>query len=257
MEFPPVIRAFVERSRCDPVHIGKSNASVFKVTTSTGILFLKTCPLTADDRLSAEAERLQWLAGKAAVPRVVSFARDDEREYLLLTALPGLNGIDAGRERPRDVAYGLGKALRSLHAVSIDGCPFDQSVAAQIERARDRVHAGLVDEWDFDDERRGRSAVDVFAQAEAEASRLVHEEQALTHGDPCLPNVMFHGPALVGFIDCGRAGVADPYQDLALAARSIRSNLGEDWVAAFFDAYGVPQPDECKLAFYRLLDEFF
>jgi aminoglycoside phosphotransferase len=81
------------------------------------------------------------------------------------------------------------------------------------------VRAGLVDEWDFDDERQGRKAADVLA--EVEASRVAGEQRALTHGDPCLPNAIFDGAAFSGFIDCSRAGVADPYQDLALAARSL------------------------------------
>jgi len=68
---------------------------------------------------------------------------------------------------------------------------------------------------------------------------------------------MFDGARVAGFIDCDRAGVADPYQDLALASRSISDNLGHEWVATFFREYGLPDPDRQKLAFYRLLDEFF
>jgi aminoglycoside 3'-phosphotransferase II len=122
MDFPAAIQTLVAGSHFDPVHIGKSDASVFKVTTAADAVFLKTCGVATGD-LSAEAARLRWLFGKTSVPRAIAFARDDEREYLLLSALPGLNGLDAGRERPHDVATGT--ALRRLHSVPIDGCPFD------------------------------------------------------------------------------------------------------------------------------------
>ena len=88
------------------------------------------------------------------------------------------------------------------------------------------------------------------------ATRPGVEDAVVTHGDACLPNLMLHGDAFAGFVDCGRLGVADRHQDLALACRSIRHNLGEPCVEPFFAAYGLA-PDPARLAFYDLLDELF
>lgn len=255
MAVPRAILPFLEGSECEPVDIGKSEASVSRLKTPSGTLFLKTCAITETGGLGAEADRLRWLKGKVPVPDVLAFGTDDDREYLLVTSLPGVNGVDAGRARPEEVVTGLAQALKRLHAQPVEGCAFDQAIAAQIERARRRVLAGAVDEADFDEERLGRTAEELFR--ELEAWRPADETLALTHGDPCLPNVLFDGGRFTGCVDCDRAGVADPCQDLALAARSIGSNLGTDWVSVFFKQYGMPAPDERKLAFYRLLDEFF
>lgn len=78
----------------------------------------------------------------------------------------------------------------------------------------------------------------------------------MTHGDACLPNFMLDGAAFTGFVDCGRAGVADRYQDLALICRSIEYELGAQWLAPFFRHYGLDTVDQARLNFYRLLDEF-
>ncbi|MDD2214640.1 MAG: phosphotransferase [Oscillospiraceae bacterium] len=54
----------------------------------------------------------------------------------------------------------------------------------------------------------------------------------LTHGDCCLPNIMARPDAfqpgrdqVTAFLDLGRCGLADPWQDRALAYRSLRDNL--------------------------------
>ncbi len=87
------------------------------------------------------------------------------------------------------------------------------------------------------------------------------EDLVFTHGDYSLPNVIPNDDgtrvALSGFVDCARAGVGDRYQDLALAARSIASSLGPEWVSLLFERYALTHIDERKLGFYTLLDEFF
>jgi aminoglycoside phosphotransferase len=60
-----------------------------------------------------------------------------------------------------------------------------------------------------------------------------------------------------GFVDWSRAGVADRYQDLALAARSLASNFGPGYEPLLWEAYGLDRSDTAKVAYYQLLDEFF
>lgn len=212
-----------------------------------GPMFLKT-----GTKLRGEADRLRWLAGKVAAPELVGFAEHDGREYMLTRALPGVNGEEAICDRPMDVVTSFARALKSLHALPIGDCPFDHSVRTQMALAGERIARGLVDESDFDDERSGRNAADIFRGLQPAPS----ERRALTHGDATLENAIFDDGRCSGFVDCDRFGVADPYHDLALAARSIAEH-GAELVTRFFAAYGLADPDSSKLAFYRLLDEFF
>lgn len=149
----------------------------------------------------------------------------------------------------------LADALRGLHALPVAACPFDQRLASRVQVAQARIEAGLVDADDFDDERLGQSPQQVFA--ELCSTQPDHEDLVVSHGDACLPNLMAVEGRFSGFIDCGRLGVADRYQDLALAARSLVYNFDNTrWVAPLFKRYGMVA-DERRLAFYRLLDEFF
>jgi aminoglycoside phosphotransferase len=108
--------------------------------------------------------------------------------------------------------------------------------------------------------RMGREPEDLFH--ELVASVPMSEDLVLTHGDFCLPNIILQRGRdgrveVAGLVDCGRAGVADRHQDLALAIRSLQDNFGEEWVLFFLRAYGLPRADDEKVHFYLLLDEFF
>jgi aminoglycoside 3'-phosphotransferase-2 len=148
----------------------------------------------------------------------------------------------------------IAKVLRTLHAIDASTCPFDERLDVKIARAADNVQLGRIEEEHFDEENLGRSASDLFS--DMMARRPGHEDLVVTHGDACFPNFMLDGSTFTGFVDCGRMGVADRYQDLALICRSIEYELGARWVDEFFRYYGLETVDNARLGFYRLLDEF-
>ncbi|MCP4641800.1 MAG: aminoglycoside 3'-phosphotransferase [bacterium] len=255
MQFPAELGPYLEGCEAEGVEIGMSTSDVFRMTRDgCAEWVVKRAPVADRDALEDEAARLRWLDGRAPVPRVAAFTVDDGHAYLLMEALPGRDATVAAARSPEAIVRGMARALRELHAQPVDGCPFDERLDAKIRAAHEHACAGLVDEMDFDEERLGVPVDQLLDQLERD--RPKHEDLVLTHGDACLPNYIFDGDRFTGFVDCGRFGVADRYQDLALAARSTIYNLGPDWVQPFFDAYGLPQPDEGLLAYYRLLDEF-
>ena len=239
------------------ITVGESPSDTFRLDRSgEAALYLKFAPRAHWMELLRERERLDWLRGKLPVPDVVGYETDDLNEYLLITPLPGRHlATLAADELGEEVVQLLATGLRAIHAISIHDCPFDMTLDREIERSRHNVVNGLVDEADFDDVRLGRSAAEVFE--ELISNRPADEDLVFTHGDYCLPNVMMDGDKVSGFVDWGRAGVADRYKDIALAVRSLEGNTGEDLALAFLEAYGLSNPDADKIEYYKLLDEFW
>ena len=237
--------------------VGKSLADTYRLGhDGEAELFLKVSPKAPRSELLQEKERLDWLRERLPVPDVVRYAADGGNEYLLLTALPGRDAASlAGDGFSEDIARQMGAGLRAVHAVAIKDCPFDMTLDREIQEAGRNVAAGLVNDDDFDDIRVGRTAQDLFG--ELLATRPPTEDLVFTHGDYCLPNVMIDGPDVAGFIDLGRAGVADRYKDIALAIRSLERNVGPGVSQTFLTAYGITSPDTDKVEYYKLLDEFW
>jgi len=237
--------------------IGQSNAGVFRLTADDKpSLFLKIEEAGPFAEVAAEEARLRWLARQGiACPEIIAFEHHADRHWLLMTALPGHDLASAG---PADAASSvaiMADALRELHAIDSGPCPFDHRLTHRIAEALARVEAGAVDESDFDDEREGMTAAEAFAQLVA--LKPASEDIVVTHGDACMPNFVAVDKRFSGFVDCGRLGLADRHQDLALACWSIRYNIGEQWVQPFLDRYGFTGVDPSRLSYYRLLDEFF
>ncbi|MBD7985945.1 aminoglycoside 3'-phosphotransferase [Sporosarcina sp. Sa2YVA2] len=196
------------------------------------------------------------MAGQLPVSRVLFYGEEASNEYLLATEVDGVNAaVPSHLSNLPSVLGSLGAGLKRIHRVPIDNCPFDQRLDRKLAEARRRVDQNLVDEDHFDAERIGKTAVELFGLL---LSQKPHQEELVfAHGDFCLPNVLIANDEVSGFIDWGRAGIADKYQDLALAIRSITSKFGKEFVPFFLTGYGLAEVDEERVFYYQLLDEFF
>lgn len=180
-----------------------------------------------------------------AVPRVVHFQRIDDTEWLLMSALPGKNLVEALDEglRPQAVVEAIAGAITRIHATRPTWPEDINAIPYRLEAARERVRAGLAD----------RTVLRRF-----EARYREPEERVFVHGDLCLPNLLVEDGALSGIVDWGRAGYGDPYQDLALAVRSLEHNLGPgDWGRRLGEACGLGELDCERLELWTSFDELF
>lgn len=257
---PPDLQSLLIGAGWHSISSGESGARVFRIAwPDSSACYLKIADAAWQrEELLAETERLQWLQRRLPVPEVCAFSTDNERSFLLLSEVPGLESCDETLKRDiPTVVRLLAEGLRLIHSVKIADCPFDRRLPYMIALAKRRVEAGLVDEADFDGQRKGTWANELFKILLK--SRPEGEDVVFTHGDYCLPNILMEPSPLhiAGFIDWGRAGIADRYQDLALAARSVNRNFGPGWEPLLWDAYGLQTVDTAKIEFYQLLDEFF
>ena len=237
--------------------LGRSSACVFRLEAeSRPRLYLKVEEAGPFCELADEAERLVWLASRGlACPEVIAHESDGERSFLLMTALPGADLVTASTLLPEERVEVLASALSTLHSLDVSTCPFDHRLDNRLSAAGARMRAGVVDETDFDEKRLGKSAFFLFG--ELQRLRQTSENLVVAHGDACLPNFMVAEGRFAGYIDCCRLGVADRYQDIALACRSIAHNFGEEFVRLFLNGYGLSIIDPVKMDYYQLLDEFF
>lgn len=64
------------------------------------------------------------------------------------------------------------------------------------------------------------------------------------HGDACLPNFIFEGDRLSGFIDVGEARLATPDVDLGAVIWILQYNLGPGYGVKFLEKYGYSNATE-------------
>jgi aminoglycoside 3'-phosphotransferase II len=252
-KLPQRLASLLHRDRL-PITLGRSDAAVWRFDGDGETLFLKAEPVHPLSELPGEAQRLQWLATTPIpAPELRAHFEEDGFAWLLMTALPGAD-LTHLVDRPEALRNALATGLRALHALDPSTCPFDHRLDAKLASGAANVAAGRVDETDFDESREGWTARQVLDWLLE--NRPAGEDLVVAHGDASLPNIMADEAGFSGIIDCGRLGVADRWQDLALACRSIIYNCGQEHVAPFLAAYGA-EWDEQRYSYYCALDELF
>jgi aminoglycoside phosphotransferase len=254
---PDPIAQALKNSVTDGLSIKTDSASdVYRYVDTTGrVSYLKIQRPSWSPPLSRERDAMQWFSRKVAVPEVIAYHLENDIEYLLTTAIPGTSSEnDSCHANKQRLVEQLADALRTIHHIPITGCPVDKTPDALIAHGRARIEAGIITQQMVEEEGMTGSPSEALDGLAESAPELVGP--VVTHGDYCLPNIIIENDQVTGFIDLGYFGVGDPYRDYIAAQYSVRRNLGEEWVASFFDAHGLKSLDEQKLRWYRQIQAF-
>lgn len=258
---PECIRGMVKGKAYEQNMIGMSDSQVFMFED----MVLKIQPAT--EETENEVKICRWLDGRIPVPELLGYAVAEGRAYSLMTRVQGKMLCDPSYlDQPELLLDLVVQAFEMLWAVDISDCPCDSSVDVKLEMAKYNVEHGLVDLDNVEPETFGEggfsSPQELLGWLQAHRPQ---EEFVLSHGDFCLPNVFAEGDRVTGFIDLGKMGIADPWQDLAIVNRSLKHNFAGKYGGKIYEGF-LPERlferlgaevDRQKMKYYFLLDELF
>lgn len=252
---PYQIKKHVLGLQCVQNDIGCSQANVYRFFSEKEVLYLKVEPKSGE--LENEYKNLLWLEGRLPVPRVIEWASETDFNYLLISEIPGQMLCDENYLQNPDLAVSLlAEGINLLQSVNTRDCPINNNLSKKLEAATENVRYSRVDMSDWEPENNQFATPNDLLQYLI-SNKPKDEELVFTHGDYCLPNIFANGNQITGFIDIGRAGVADLWQDVALCIRSLRHNFNTtEYDDLLLKKLDIPLKQE-KLDYYILLDEMF
>jgi aminoglycoside phosphotransferase len=242
----------------NPISGGSTKAALLRITINSSNHFILKQQVYNKHNvtLKNDYQNYLWLEGKIPVPKIIFYERLGNFEFLCLTELQGktleyyFDKIEAEK-----IIKQYAQSLKILHSLEIDKTALVQDLDLKILKAKFNLEHGLVPFSELQPENQAYSPNELFEKLLS--VKPPDYELVFTHGDYCFDNLLFENDHLSGFIDMGNGGIADKYQDIALAVRNIYDNFSPEMVDLFYSAYGLDQPNQNKLTFYRLLDEFF
>lgn len=260
-ELPEKVKSILDLSDCQLDTVGMSEATILLFEDKV----LKI------DRICDEAENerdvMLWLKDRLPVPEVICHETYNGHSYLLMSKLPGVMSCDeAYLKRPLELTKILAAGLKILWEVDISQCNFNCNLDKKLDMARYNVEHDLVDVNNVEPETFGENGfqspkhlLDWLEQNRPE------EDIVLSHGDYCLPNIFIEDGKISGFLDLGKTGCADRYQDVALCYRSLKHNYEGKYCGGIYEGFDPDslfdqlciEPDWDKIKYYILLDELF
>lgn len=253
IELSQLLESHFGRYTMSPIAGGATDARLFRIVSGEHQNYILKSQVS---NLHNACLNQQWLYGKVPVPEIVFYTNLAECEWLCMQELKGhtleyyIDKWDA-----KAIVRRYARSLQLLHSLPLDEQALVQNLDDRITSAQYNLENNLIDPAELEPENRHCKPEELFEKLLQ--LKPSDSEPVFTHGDYCFDNVIFDDDQLSGFIDLGNGGVADKYQDIALAVRSIHSEWNEDLVALFFETYGLKEINQRKLAFYQLLDEFF
>lgn len=255
---PPRLEAMVAGYTIVQDGLGLSPAKVYQLVGKNHTLYLKVSGKqfkgTTYD-VEREKDILLWLENSVRVPEVVAFEADEQNDYLLMCAVEGVCLYERGDLEPHQVVEIYVDFLKTIQSVNTFGCPFTNDVGFRLSELDYLLEGNLAAEDDFEqDDKRFTSIKELVRYLK---DNVPNEDLIFSHGDLSDGNVFVDHKGLCHYIDWGRGGLADKWQDIAFCVRSIREDLGhKKYVDLFFDLLEV-EPDWKQIDYHLLLDQLF
>jgi len=252
MYFPKEIEQFIKNMKCIKDSEGMSKADVYQLFDSEKTYYLKVerrC-----DETIREHGMYQWLKGKLPLPEIICESYENGIDYLLIEKVKGIMlESEYYSNNPEQLVKLAAEGLKLLWSVPISKCPFDASIESKLKKAKEQIDNRkkvCVDKNIYTDGFNNEQ--DVY---EYLISNMPKEDKVLSHGDYCFNNYFAYNNHISGFIDMGRGGVGDRYQDIALCVRELM-DYDETYTELLFHYLNI-KPDYEKIRYYILLDELF
>lgn len=251
--------------------IGEEEFSIDDVGMSDSTVILFRDKILKIQIINEESEReyriMKWMQNKLPVPRIIGFERNAGKSYLLMTKVTGeMSFSDRYMKNPAQLTEILADGLQALWKVNISNCPFSYHLEEKLKIAEYNVENNLVDLDNVEPETFSKDGFEKPRHLlEWLNNNKPKEELVFSHGDFCLPNIFIADERVAGFIDLGRSGIADKWQDIALCYRSLKHNFGGKFTGKqyegfhenmLFEKLGI-KPNWDKIRYYILLDELF
>jgi aminoglycoside phosphotransferase len=257
-DLPESVREAIGSATVDDVRTDRRGLVTFDLRVRDGwpVRTLKVAPSNDPFAVLSEVDRLEWIDRRLPCPKVLASAPLPTGGHAVVLSLPPgtrADGPDHVMRATRTVEY-LAQALRFVHEIPTDNCPFSARLDLRMRSIKRRIHIDRYDPTAFTPPYNRYTVQRLYEILEE--SRPSEDDDVFTHGSFGLRSALLDQTGVSGIVDWGLAGVADRYVDLAAAVRSIADALGPELIPAFFQAYGLERPDPRKLDFYALLAEF-
>ena len=195
LQMPASIAAVLGRQAGKTDGLGKSGAQVLLFDDYV----LKIRPADAWDTIDVRI--LDWLAGKAPVPRVAAHEVWNGQDWLLMTRIRGEELCKPDVMNNSVLLLDcMAEALHTLWSIPAVDCPFERTVADNLSHAEAAIRSGQFDPSDCEPETFGPGGFEnPVALLDWLKSHLPPQDRVFTHGDFCLPNLFTDGKRFTGF----------------------------------------------------------
>ncbi|HEX3075602.1 MAG TPA: hypothetical protein VHQ24_01900, partial [Lachnospiraceae bacterium] len=121
--------------------LGSESFSIDDVGMSEGVVLLFSDKVVKIQAVCEESENehrvMEWLQDRLPVPRVLGFERQNEKNYLVMSKLPGkMSCADEYMRYPERLTAILAEGLQMLWKVDISNCPFGCNLEKKLQMAK-------------------------------------------------------------------------------------------------------------------------